>query len=201
MSLFSPSSLSSFVVRDAHNGADGGNAEAAGRLACFIAVLWLGILIGVSFLATPVKFQAPSLSLPVALDVGRATFALLSKVEWALVLGLLVAAFRTSRRLWVAGGVVLLISLGAQSFWLLPILDARVSQIMEGASVAPSQYHLVYIATDVLKVAVLLYLSVAEQNRVRVTDASRIKSARLALDARSDLNAEEFPKSTLERRK
>lgn len=201
MSLLSPSSLSQFVVRDAQNGVDGSNVEPAGRLACFIAVLWLGILIGVSFLATPVKFQAPSLSLPVALDVGRATFALLSKVEWALALGLLVAAFRTSRRLWVAGGVVLLISLGAQSFWLLPILDARVSQIMEGSSVAPSQYHLVYIATDVLKVAVLLYLSVAGQNRVRVSDASRIKSARLALDARSDLNAEEFPKSTLERRK
>lgn len=173
----------------------------AGRLACFIAVLWLGILIGVSFLATPVKFQAPSLSLAVALDVGRATFALLSKVEWALALGLLVAAFRASRRLWVAGGVILLISLGAQSFWLLPILDARVSQIMEGASVAPSQYHLVYVATDVLKVAVLLYLSVAGQNRVRVSDAIRIKSARLALDARSDLNAEECAKSTLERRK
>lgn len=35
-----------------------------------LAVLWAGLLLGVSFLATPVKFLAPSLSLPVALDVG-----------------------------------------------------------------------------------------------------------------------------------
>jgi len=39
-----------------------------------LAWVWMGIVIGVSFLATPVKFTADSLTRPVALDVGRATF-------------------------------------------------------------------------------------------------------------------------------
>src|SRR5690606_30735313 len=49
-----------------------------------LAVLWTGLLLGVSFLATPVKFLAPSLSLPVALDVGRQTFMVFNWVEVAL---------------------------------------------------------------------------------------------------------------------
>ena len=55
---------------------------AAGHFA--IAMLWLGQLIGVAFLATPAKFLAPGLSLPVALDVGRQTFYVFNKVEWVM---------------------------------------------------------------------------------------------------------------------
>ena len=47
------------------------------------ALFWAGFLAGVSFLATPIKFTAPRLALPVALDVGRVTFAALNKVEIA----------------------------------------------------------------------------------------------------------------------
>ena len=43
--------------------------------ALIVATLWLGLLLGVAFLATPAKFLAPGL-LPVALDVGR-TFAVI----------------------------------------------------------------------------------------------------------------------------
>ena len=47
-----------------------------------VAAAWFGMLLGVSFLATPAKFLAPSLTLGVALDIGRQTFAILNKVEW-----------------------------------------------------------------------------------------------------------------------
>ncbi len=46
-----------------------------------LVLLWAGILIGVSFLAAPAKFNAPSLSLPVAMDVGRQEFGALNLVE------------------------------------------------------------------------------------------------------------------------
>ena len=46
-----------------------------------LALVWFGVLAGVSFLATPIKFMAPSLSLSVALDVGRQTFAALNPLE------------------------------------------------------------------------------------------------------------------------
>jgi hypothetical protein len=54
-----------------------------------LALFWLGLLAGVSFLATPVKFMAPSLSLPVALDVGRQTFSVFNPLE--LLLGGVIA--------------------------------------------------------------------------------------------------------------
>ena len=53
---------------------------AAGAL--ILATFWAGIVIGVSFIATIAKFDAPSLTLPVALDVGRHTFAPLARIEW-----------------------------------------------------------------------------------------------------------------------
>lgn len=125
-----------------------------------MAALWLGVLIGVSFLATPVKFQAQSLDLPTALDVGRVTFALATKVEWGLW-GLLVAASAWGRvRMgWLLVGLLGAI-LVAQSFWLLPILDERVAQIIAGQVVAATPHHLIYVVLEGLK-AVLLILVVA----------------------------------------
>ena len=54
------------------NGAD---RDRRARLAVtLLAWLWAGLVLGVSFVATPVKFLAPSLSLADALAVGRVTF-------------------------------------------------------------------------------------------------------------------------------
>lgn len=61
------------------------------------ATLWLGLLLGVSFLATPAKFLAPSLTLPVALDVGRHTFFIFNKVEWLLSIVLLLLVWVSPR--------------------------------------------------------------------------------------------------------
>ena len=61
-----------------------------------LALVWMGIVIGVSFLATPVKFTADSLTRPVALDVGRATFHALAYLEWVLAALLVIAALASS---------------------------------------------------------------------------------------------------------
>lgn len=128
----------------------------------FLVIFWLGILLGVSFLATTVKFQAPSLDLPTALDVGRVTFALLSKVEWVLCGLLIGAAFLSpqSQGLRLVGCSVLAMVLAIQALWLLPVLDARVGQIIGGASVPASNHHLLYVAAEALKVLLLAGLSV-----------------------------------------
>lgn len=128
----------------------------------FVAILWLGVLLGVSFLATPVKFQAPSLDLPTALEVGRVTFALLLKVEWGFCLLLLAAALLSSqsRALRIGASLALAVVLAAQALWLLPELDSRVSQIVAGATVPASSHHLLYIAAESLKALTLLGLSI-----------------------------------------
>lgn len=123
-----------------------------------VALCWFGFSAGVSFLATPAKFLAPSLSLPVALDVGRQTFAVLNKVEWVLATALLLlVAVLPVRRSWLAtagataaAGLVLL-----EAVWLLPALDARVGIIIAGGTAPDSGLHQAYIAIEAAKLALL----------------------------------------------
>lgn len=124
-----------------------------------VAALYAGVLVGCSFLATSAKFLAPSLTLPVALDVGRHTFRILLMVEWVLALTLLVLTWLTCGS-WRRGMIVaLVLILALEYFWLLPILDVRVTRILAGHEVPPSPHHLFYIAGDTLKVLLLLALA------------------------------------------
>lgn len=127
----------------------------------FVIVLWLGALIGVSFLATPVKFQAASLNLPTALEVGRVTFAFFIRIEWAfwalLALSIAIGVWRPWRWVWC---LLLAALLSLQTGWLLPILDARVGAIIAGAQPPASNHHIVYIAIEGAKALLLFALSV-----------------------------------------
>lgn len=127
----------------------------------FVAILWLGTLLGVSFLATPVKFQAPSLDLPTALEVGRVTFALFAKVEWLLATVLAAAALLAApgRAGYLAGSGILVAILTLQALWLLPVLDWRLGLIVAGEPVPASRHHLVYVLAELAKALVLLVLS------------------------------------------
>ena len=136
------------------------NALLGGAALTFTATLWLGLLLGVSFLATPVKFAAPTLSLPVALDVGRVTFALLCKVEWAMALltaGSVIAA--GLRPVQVGLFALLAALLALQSFWLLPILDARIAAVIAGTPEPSTHHHLTYVVIEVGKAILLLSLA------------------------------------------
>lgn len=55
----------------------------------WICFLWAGMTIGVTMIATPVRFTAESITRPVALDVGRVVFAALNKAELAALVILL----------------------------------------------------------------------------------------------------------------
>lgn len=125
-------------------------------VAAFVAIVWLGMLIGVSFLATPIKFQAPSLVLPSALEVGKVTFAAFSKVEWGLSAFLVIATFipRAPRAEVVLSSAAVLIVL-TQALWLLPALDARVDAVLSGQPMPPSAHHLLYATLEASKATAL----------------------------------------------
>jgi hypothetical protein len=119
--------------------------------------LWAGAIIGLSFIATPVKFQAPDLTMPVALEVGRATFGLFSNVELGFLIAIAIAAVVARARgivVAIAGiaGVLLLL----ERWWLLPELDARVSQILGGGAVTFAASHWIYAVFDVCKAGLLI---------------------------------------------
>ena len=130
----------------------------AARLVFLIAVaVWSGIVIGVSLIATPVKFQAQSLTLETGLEIGRYTFRFLGRVELCLLVITLAAAVisQTPRAVWIVLALIIVV-LALQRFWLLPFLDHRVSEILAGAAPSFSTHHKVFAALEAAKAGLLI---------------------------------------------
>ncbi len=121
-----------------------------------LALIWAGMVLGVSFLATPAKFRVKSLPRTVAAEIGRETFRIFGSIEIipAVLLGLRAAA-APKRLLAAMPGVIVL----TQALWLRPRLAARTRPIVQGGAPPPrSTVHLAYVACEVAKLGALLGL-------------------------------------------
>lgn len=120
-------------------------------------ILWAGLILGVSFIATPAKFMAPHLSLPLALEVGKVTFHVFDKIQWGIyVILLILTFFNKNKKSWWIFISSLFVLLGVKTFGLLPALDMRVEEILSGEEIAPSPLHSLYIGVDILEIILLL---------------------------------------------
>lgn len=115
--------------------------------------------VGIAFIETPARFGAATITRPIALDVGRAVFTVLNKVELAALVVLLIIVRASGRalKLWAFCGVLALIVL-AQSVWLTPLLSARTEMIIGGVEPPASYAHAIYSSLEMIKMGVLLYL-------------------------------------------
>ncbi|PCJ84372.1 MAG: hypothetical protein COA52_17595 [Hyphomicrobiales bacterium] len=119
-------------------------------LAPIIAILWAGLALGATLIATPVKFLAPSLSLTTALEIGRATFYWVGIAEAVLCVAFIIAlVFFKGIRWWLALVPIALFAI--QRLGLMPILDARTVEIIAGNVVEESNLHTVYIYLEFAK--------------------------------------------------
>jgi len=124
----------------------------------WVCFLWVGITVGISMIATPVRFTATTITRPVALDVGRVVFEALNKVELAaLVLFLVVIRVSGRTRRWWALGASLALIVLAQGVWLIPELAARTDIIIAGGEPPASHAHAIYSSLELLKIGLLLY--------------------------------------------
>lgn len=123
------------------------------NLLCMLLIIWAGLILGVSFIATPAKFMVPSLSLPLALEIGKKTFHIFNKIEWIVFLLVVICGATTNISLgkWFFIGSLLILLL-LESLWLLPYLDLRANQIIAGEPSSPSTYHTIYIIFESLKI-------------------------------------------------
>jgi len=124
----------------------------------WICFVWVGITVGVSMIATPVRFTAATITRPVALDVGRVVFAALNKVELAALLMLLVVVRLAglANRWWALCAGLALIVL-AQGVWLIPELAARTDIIIAGGEPPASYAHAIYSSLELVKIGLLLF--------------------------------------------
>lgn len=129
------------------------------------AFVWLGAVLAISFLETPLKFRAPGITLALGLGIGRLVFRALNTAELVLA-ALLTLAVATGPAL--SSGPVLGLLLAAwatllvQVLGLRPRLERRMEAVIggRGGDGGPSRAHLGYVALEVLKVPVLATLGV-----------------------------------------
>ena len=125
---------------------------AAHKILPAIYLIWAGLILGVSFIATPVKFEAPHLTMPVALEVGIATFHLFNLIEWCVIITAIILtaiSSKTSQNWSMA--IILLSIIMLQTFWLLPVLDVRADEVIAGGTPDPGHYHWFYIIAEIFK--------------------------------------------------
>jgi hypothetical protein len=135
-----------------------------------ICLLWAGIVIGISFIEAPVKFRTPTLSRPVAFDVGRTVFQASQWAQAGLTLLAAAAALaaRIPRRAVACLGAAA-VTLLLQMAWIFPQLNARAETIIAGGVPSGPSHHALYGVLEVVKVLALVTAAVVALQRVPTT--------------------------------
>ncbi len=122
--------------------------------------IWFGAVGAISFMEAPLKFTAPNITIPLGLGIGMIVFHALNRVEIVLCLLLALSFFmaRPKGKLALTAFAVIALDLIIQTFVLFPMLDARAIQVINGTAPPFSQLHVVYIASDSIKILLLLIL-------------------------------------------
>ncbi len=141
--------------------------EAAGYVQLLVPVLWLGMVLAISFLEAPLKFGAPGVTLPIGLGIGRRVFKALNGVEIVLAVVLLVAILiaKPSTVVWTLVLVAAAV-LAIQVIFVRPPLTKRSNRVLAGETLPRSNMHYVYVAFELVKVGVLIALALVLTSRV-----------------------------------
>ncbi|WP_217134065.1 hypothetical protein [Leucobacter chinensis] len=135
-----------------------------------LPVLWIGVVFAISFIEAPLKFQAPGITIPLGLGIGRLVFTALNAVELLLALALIVVSFWPRVTALAAGLKGLLLSivivLVLKVSVVRPPLNARTNEVLAGADPGQSPWHYIYIALDLVLLALLVIFVVRQSGRI-----------------------------------
>lgn len=130
-------------------------------VAVALTFVWLGMVLGISFLEAPLKFGAPGVTLQIGLGIGRRVFRALNAVEVVLAV-LIAAAFvygypeRGRNPVFALGvaGAVLVVQLAL----IRPALTKRSDAVLAGDTEPDgprSRAHLWYVGAEIVKIVAL----------------------------------------------
>ena len=133
--------------------------DAAVAVAVAAVFVWLGMVLAISFIETPLKFRAPGVTLQIGLGIGRLVFRALNACELALA-AIAVACFAIeppSAGIAAAAAVTLL----AQVLVVRPRLSRRSDVVLAGVEGPRSRAHWAYVGLEIVKVIALLIAGVS----------------------------------------
>jgi hypothetical protein len=123
--------------------------------------VWLGMVLAISFIETPLKFRAPGVTLQIGLGIGRLVFRALNACELALVAVVAACFAVTPPTIGVAvATAVAVVALLAQVLAVRLQLTRRSDTVLAGGEGPRSRAHWVYIGLEIVKVVALLIAGV-----------------------------------------
>jgi hypothetical protein len=130
--------------------------SASTMLATAVLFVWLGMVLAISFMETPLKFRAPGVTVQLGLGIGRLVFRALNIAELVLATVLVVAlvAVTPPGRV-VTGAAVAVVVLAAQVALVRPVLSRRSDRVLAGESPPRSRAHYWYVGLELVKVVAL----------------------------------------------
>ena len=134
-----------------------------------VSFFWLGLVIAVSFLETPLKFQVPGMTLPIALELGKTMFGISTNIQLGLMILVFFNFFLNPSKLnkfIIFTGVLLALILVLEKFWMLPILDARADVLATGKGLPPTPLHNYFIYAECIKAILLLSIGFLQLKKI-----------------------------------
>lgn len=137
--------------------------SAALALQIAVAFVWLGLVLGISFIEAPVKFQAPGITIELGVGIGRLVFGVLNVVEGVAAAVLLAVVLVQGPSAWawslpIAIALAVVLILGA--LVLRPLMDRRVRHGKTADHMPKNNLHFGYVGLEVIKVALLVWIGV-----------------------------------------
>lgn len=131
-------------------------------------LLWVGTCIGANMIAAPAKFQVMDLTLPIALQVGRAQFHWVGYLEYTLAGLAVLCAITAPRPLQLILGIAVFIFL-SQRLLVLPLLSVQTDLVIAGQRGGGSHLHIYFIACELLKIIAILAGAIAALRTMTLT--------------------------------
>lgn len=132
--------------------------------------LWIGFVCAISFMEAWLKFQAPGITIPLGLGIGRLVFDALNKVEWVFAIAIIFSGSVVTEK-WLRfknlAFVVPLLLLFMQTFWVLPALDARAELVINEQILPPSNLHFFYIGMEIIKIVALITFGISHFKTIK----------------------------------
>lgn len=124
-----------------------------------MALIWFGMVLGISFMEAPLKFRAPGITTELGLGIGQIVFRALNIAECVLAalvtIGLAFGYPRGAGPWLLMFAVIVLV---AQLVVVKPALRSQSRKVLDGASSKKkrSKQHLWYVGFEVVKALLLL---------------------------------------------
>lgn len=137
-----------------------------------VVLFWAGFVSSISFMEAWLKFRVEGVTLNIGLSIGKKIFRVLNRMEWIFFTAyslLWILQSRNSNETLLILFVLLSGILATQTFYLLPRLDKRIDLIQAGENMMKSSHHIYFIALELSKVCLLIWLALCWWNRVLPT--------------------------------